>query len=498
MDAALALPGSKSITNRALILGALATEPTEATLIRRPLRSRDTLLMAGALEQLGARIAAQPFPGEEAGEDAGAGPDALTVAPLGTPAATSAVSAQVDVGNAGTVLRFVPPVATLVTGDVAFDGDPRARERPVGGLLGALRGLGAHVEDGGRAALPFRIIGGGGIRGGAVSLDASGSSQLISALLLAGARFRDGVRACHEGPPVPSAPHIAMTVQMLRAAGVDAGQEHDAGRPVWWVRPGPVRPGVVDVEPDLSNAAPFLAAALVTGGSVTITGWPERTNQPGDALRELLTEAGARCDLTPAGLTVRGGAATHGITASLRDVSELAPVLTALAALASSPSRFTGIGHMRSHETDRLAALAAEINALGGDVRELPDGLEIRPRKLRADGPGGSGSGVFGTHDDHRLVMAAAVLGLAVPGLRVGNPATVGKTLPAFTSLWAAMLTGQADTGQADTGEAAAGEAVGGATPAGEAVTRGAAEAQPGRGERPAGPVPAGSPERTP
>jgi 3-phosphoshikimate 1-carboxyvinyltransferase len=425
VDATVPLPGSKSITNRALVLAALADPSAGISVIRRPLRSRDTLLMAGALAAMGAGIS------DEAGD--------LNVRPLGT----QPVDTRVDVGNAGTVLRFVPPVATLVTGEVAFDGDPRARERPVGALLGALRLLGAQIEDGGRAALPFAILGRGVIEGGTVTLDASGSSQLISALLLAGARFTDGVEARHEGPPVPSAPHIAMTVAMLRAAGVDAGAEPAGGSPAWRVRPGPIRPGVVDVEPDLSNAAPFLAAALATGGRVTIPGWPEHTTQPGDALRELLTEAGGRCELSAAGLTVHGGGRIRGFTANLRDVSELAPVLTALAALAETPSRFTGIGHMRSHETDRLAALAGEINALGGDVTELPDGLEVRPRRLSADGR--DGARAFGSHDDHRLVMAAAVLGLAVPGVRVENPATVAKTLPGFTSLWAEMLGASAD-----------------------------------------------------
>ena len=435
--ATVTLPGSKSITNRALVLAALAGESGPPGLIRRPLRSRDTLLMAGALRALGARVqetggdAGDACDEDDENTEAGAGQcGALTVRPLGA----GKPDGKVDVGNAGTVLRFVPPLAALVTGEVAFDGDPRARQRPVGELLGALRHLGAEVDDGGRAALPFSIRGGGGIRGGAVTIDASGSSQLISALLLAGARFGQGVRVRHEGPPVPSAPHIAMTVAMLRAAGVDAGSGRDGdGRPAWWVRPGPVRPGVVDVEPDLSNAAPFLAAALVTGGSVTVSGWPERTAQPGDALRELLTEAGGRSEVTGAGLTVRGGGEIRGFRADLRDVSELAPVLTALAALASTPSRFTGIGHMRAHETDRLAALAREINALGGAVTELPDGLEIRPRPLHA-------AGATASYDDHRLVMAAAVLGLAVPGLRVQNPGTVAKTLPGFTSLWADML----------------------------------------------------------
>ncbi len=437
--AVVTLPGSKSITNRALVLAALADGPG---LIRRPLRARDTLLMAAALRTLGVGIDEDPVNAD------GAPGSSWRVTP-GPPGAGDGGVRTVDVGNAGTVLRFVPPIAALTLGKVAFDGDPRARERPVGPLITALRELGAVIDDGGRGALPFTVAGRGHLAGGAVTLDASGSSQLISALLLAGARFDKGVEVHHQGPPVPSSPHVAMTVGMLNDAGV---RVDSTGPDSWRVHPGPLRARSVDVEPDLSSAAPFLAAALVTGGAVTIPGWPARTTQPGDVLRELLVAMGGRCDLTAAGLTVHGSAAIHGMTADLRDVTELVPVLTALAALASSPSRFTGIAHMRLHETDRLAALAREINTLGGQVTELPDGLVITPRPLHAasaaaattagpDKPRDGGAGhAFATYDDHRLVMAAAVLGLAVPGIRVANAATVAKTLPGFTQLWTEML----------------------------------------------------------
>ncbi|HKB30095.1 MAG TPA: 3-phosphoshikimate 1-carboxyvinyltransferase [Streptosporangiaceae bacterium] len=437
VHAVVPLPGSKSITNRALVLAALADGPG---LIKRPLRARDTLLMAAALRALGAGIE------EEYASTDGTPVPCWRVTPCPRSAGAPGVRA-VDVGNAGTVLRFVPPVAALTLGRVAFDGDPRARERPVGPLLGALRELGVVIDDDGRGALPFTVAGRGYVPGRAVTLDASGSSQLVSALLLAGARFDKGVEVHHQGPPVPSSPHVAMTIGMLRDAGV---RVEATGPDSWRVHPGPLRAGSVDVEPDLSNAAPFLAAALVTGGTVTIPGWPARTTQPGDVLRDLLARMGGNCKLTAAGLTVRGSGPIHGIAADLRDVTELVPVLTALAALASSPSRFTGIAHMRLHETDRIAALAREINALGGQVSELPGGLVITPRPLRAAGaagPAGAGSTggaragrAFATYDDHRLVMAAAVLGLAVPGLRVANAATVGKTLPGFTQLWAQML----------------------------------------------------------
>ncbi len=324
-----------------------------------------------------------------------------------------------DVGNAGTVLRFVPPAAVLADADVEFRGDDRAAARPVGPLLAALRELGAVIDDRGRGAVPFTVRGRGGISGGTVTLDASGSSQLVSGLLLSAPRYDKGVEVRHEGRRVPSAPHIAMTVQMLRDAGaeVEVGTRYRGGPgarasvpDLWHVHPGVLRPAVVGVEPDLSNAAPFLAAALVTGGSVTIAGWPERTSQPAGQILDLLTRMGASCSPTAGGMQVTGAGTIHGIAADLGDVPELVPVLTALAALADSPSAFTGIGHMRGHESDRLAALAGEIGALGGDVAEREDGLEIRPRPLRGDGV------LFSSHDDHRMVMAAAVLGLALPG----------------------------------------------------------------------------------
>ncbi len=413
--ARLRLPGSKSITNRALVLAALSYS---AAVIRGPLKARDTSLAVAALRALGCSI-------REYGTD---------LAVSGGLPATGPV--RVDVGNAGTVLRFLPAVAALTTASAEFDGDPRARERPVGGLLVALRALGADIDDGGRAALPFTVRGSGTVRGGSVTLDASGSSQLVSGLLLAAPHFVLGAEVHHEGPPLPSLPHIEMTVRMLRAAGAEV--EAGAGtRPsIWRVRSGPVNLGDFTVEPDLSNAGPFLAAALVTGGSVTVQDWPRDSLQAADAIREVLTRMGADCSLGPDGLTVTGTGTIRGIEADLRDIPELCLPLTALAALASGPSVFTGVGHTRAQETDRLAAIAKEINALGGDVAEQPDGLTVRPRPLRAGGH------AFDSYDDHRMVMAAAVLGLAVPGIEVLNAATVGKTFPDFTALWAELVGG--------------------------------------------------------
>jgi 3-phosphoshikimate 1-carboxyvinyltransferase len=427
VSAHVRLPASKSITNRALVLAALGDGPA---VIANPLRARDTRLAAGALRTLGHEIT-------ESRTD-------WVITP-GQPAPGSEVS--VDLGNAGTVMRFVPALAALTSAVVFFDGDERIRLRPIGQLLAALRRLGARIEDGGRAAVPFTVHGRGAVRGGTVVLDASGSSQLVSGLLLAAPRFDEGIEVRHEGPPVPSAPHIAMTVRMLRAAGASV-QELDSGaggRPeAWRVRPGRLDLGSVTVEPDLSNAGPFLAAALVTGGTITIPDWPADSLQAAGAILDVLGQMGARYSVGPGGLTISGTGRIHGVTADLRDVAELAPVLAAAATMAESPSVFTGLAHIRTHETDRLAALAKEINALGGDITELPDGLRIRPRALRA----GAAGRPFGTYDDHRMVMAAAVLGLAVPGLLVAGADTVAKTFPDFMDVWEVLTRGDgADAG---------------------------------------------------
>ncbi len=420
--ARLRLPGSKSITNRALVLAALSDSPS---VVRAPLEARDTRLAVAALRVLGCSIS-------ESGSGTG-----LAVSPR------SAVSGPVavDVGNAGTVMRFLPAVAALTGASAVFDGDPRARERPVGALLTALRALGADIDDGGRGALPFTVHGRGAVRGGTVTLDASGSSQLVSGLLLAAPRFELGTEVRHEGPPVPSLPHIEMSVRMLRAAGAEVEAGGGTRPSTWRVRPGRLGLGDFTVEPDLSNAGPFFAAALVTGGSVTVRDWPHDSLQAAGPILDVLTRMGARCSFGPDGLTVTGTGTICGIEADLRDIPELCLPLTSVAALASGPSTFTGVGHTRAQETDRLAAIAKEVNALGGDVTEQPDGLEIRPRPLRAAGR------AFESYDDHRMVMAGAVLGLAVPGIEVLNVATVGKTFPDFAALWEEMVRGSTARG---------------------------------------------------
>jgi 3-phosphoshikimate 1-carboxyvinyltransferase len=405
--ASVALPGSKSLTNRLLLLAALADGPSRVV---APLRARDTQLMADALRTLGVEIA-----------DDGA--DWLvTPGPLH--------GGAVDTGLAGTVMRFVPPLAALAEGDVTFDGDAYARERPMATLLDGLRQAGVEVDDGGRGRLPFTVHGRGSVAGGTVHLDASASSQFVSGLLLAGARYDKGIEIVHTGEgAVPSQPHIEMTLDVLRSAGVEAV---GVGANAWHVASGPIVPGTWVVEPDLSNAAPFVAAAVVTGGTVHVPGWPATTTQAGDALRNLLTEMGAAVHLDADGLTVTGTGSISGLVADLRDVGELTPVLAAIAALADSESSFYGIGHLRGHETDRLAALCTELSRLGGDVAEHSDGLSITPTTLHG--------GRWHAYADHRMATAGAVLGLVVDGVEIDDVACTTKTLPDFPGMWSAML----------------------------------------------------------
>nr|WP_308113567.1 3-phosphoshikimate 1-carboxyvinyltransferase [Kineosporia corallincola] len=421
VSATVSLPGSKSLTNRYLVLAALADEPSR---LRAPLRSRDTLLMAQAMRGLGTGV-------EDAGATGAFGADwMVTPGELRGPA-------MIDVGLAGTVMRFVPPVAALATGDIAFDGDPHARVRPMGPIISALRGLGVTVVESDEGRLPFVVRGSGSVRGGTLEIDASASSQFVSALLLAGARFEEGLTLRHVGGPVPSEPHITMTVEALRDVGVVVD---DSEPDVWRVEPGRVGGLDVMVEPDLSNAAPFLAAAVVAGGEITVPAWPQYTTQAGDHLRDLFDSMGADVSLHRDGLTVRGTGELYGLDADLSAAGELTPTVAALAALAETPSHLRGIAHLRGHETDRLKALATEINRLGGDVTETEDGLIIRPARLHG--------GVFHSYADHRMATAGAVIGLKVPGVSVENIGTTAKTLPEFTQLWERMLTPQDGPGR--------------------------------------------------
>lgn len=415
LASSLKVPGSKSLTNRELVLSALATGPS---LLRAPLHSRDTAIMADALRELGTVI--DEIPG-----DGRFGPDWLV-----TPHELSGGS-SIDCGLAGTVMRFVPMVAALALGPVAFDGDPAARKRPMRATVEALRALGVDVTDDGRGTLPFSLYGMGSVDGGDLAVDASTSSQFISALLLVAARFTQGLKLRHTGSVLPSLPHIEMTIGTLAARGVEVERPTPD---TWAVAPGPIAPRDVDIEPDLSNAAPFLAAALVAGGTVTIDGWPASTTQVGDQLAELLAAFGATAHRSPSTLTIDGGLGAlgggrlSGVTLDLGECGELAPTLVALAALADGPSVFTGIGHLRGHETDRLAALSAEINSLGGSVTELDDGLAIDPKPLNG--------GVWHSYEDHRMATAGAIIGLAIDDIDIDDIGTTAKTLPEFPALW--------------------------------------------------------------
>ena len=419
ITATVVLPASKSETNRALILAALASGPS---VITGGLEARDTQLMRDALRTLGVRI-------EESGRQWQVNPP-QSFAPGGT----------IDCGLAGTVMRFVPPVAALADGTVRFDGDQQAYARPMAPLLGALKLLGARV-DGNGYSLPFNLTGNPQLPGGDITVDASASSQFLSGLLLAGARYANGIDIQHVGGEIPSRPHIQMTLAMLRARGVEI---NDTVPDRWVVTPGAIQPLDVTIEPDLSNAAPFLAAAAITGGTVTIPNWPARTLQPGDAIREILQDFGARVDLDGSNLEVQGTDQLHAVDLDLSESAELTPVVAALAALADDTSHLRGIAHIRGHETDRLAALETELDRLGSHVRQTHDGLIIHPRILGGD--------LWHTYADHRMAQAGALLGLLVPEIVLDDIGCTGKTMPEFEQLWMKMID--------DSVEAAAGEAI--------------------------------------
>lgn len=414
VHATITIPGSKSVTNRALILSALAQTPS---ILHKPLRSRDTELMAQGLRSLGVAI-------EEKVDSNGDELWTITPGPLFGPA-------SIDVGNAGTVMRFLPPLAALARGLVNFDGDPRSHERPLGPVITALEKLGVSIDHKNRYALPLTINGSGSLKGGVIEIDASSSSQFVSALLLIGPAMKEGITVRHIGKSLPSQPHIDMTIEMLRLFGAVVDDSKDGE---WRVEAGKLIGQDLVIEPDLSNAAPFMSMALVCGGSIIIRDWPRSTTQPGDALRDIFTRMGGSMEFVSDGLKISGDGNIKGIDIDLHDVGELTPSIAAVAALANSPSSLRGIGHLRLHETDRLAALTKEINGLGGKVSEEESALHFQPSPLH--------SGAFHTYDDHRLATAGAVIGLRINGLEVENIETTRKTIPDFPGLWSLTLNG--------------------------------------------------------
>ena len=413
ISATVTIPGSKSATNRALILAALATTPSR---IRKPLSSRDTDLMVKGLQSLGCKI-------EQVKTDQGFDYQVIPGKLTGP--------TQIDVGNAGTVMRFLPPIAALATGLIHFDGDERSHQRPIGPVLSALEQLGVSVEHNNKYKLPITINGAGKIKGGTVEIDASASSQFVSALLLVAPATQEGITIKNISPSLPSAPHIEMTIQMLEKFGATVQRTASS----WSVKPCQLIGQDLVIEPDLSNAAPFMAAAMICGGSVQVSDWPLSTTQPGDQLRSIFTKMGAKVELNASGLTITGSGKIDGIDIDLGDVGELTPSIAAVASLATTPSALRGISHLRLHETDRLSALANEINNLGGSVTEGPGDLIIKPSKMNA-------SQIFRSYEDHRMATAGAIIGLAVEGVIVENIETTRKTLSDFPGMWQGMLDG--------------------------------------------------------
>ncbi|MBW3080657.1 3-phosphoshikimate 1-carboxyvinyltransferase [Bifidobacterium saguinibicoloris] len=436
LDSTVTIPGSKSLSNRYLMLAALGTKPV--TLVGL-LRSRDTELMMGALEALG--VTCTPDPDDDT---------TVTV----TPPADGRFHGNVDVycGLAGTVMRFVPGLALLADDVVRFDGDEQAYARPMKPVLDGLEQLGAtityHGEEG---FLPFSVTpprhdrgdastdGEGAPRRAHVAIDSSQSSQFISGLLLIASRLPGGLTLTHTGEKTPSLPHIRMTVADVAAAGGHVDADEDAR--TWTAAHADLQlPGRVVVEPDLSNAAPFLGAALIAGGTVRVPHWPASTTQPGGLLPGYLERMGATvtfpeedgvrtCQVTSDGTI-------HGLgDFDLTAAGEIAPSLAAILVFADAPTRMIGIGHLRGHETNRLAALVAEITRIGGAARELEDGIEITPVP-RAELHGA----VMESYADHRMATFAAMIGLSVPGVHVVDVETTRKTLPDFVGMWTRLL----------------------------------------------------------
>ena len=400
------MPGSKSMTARALVLGTLSDGPS---VVSNGLEARDSALMRQAVSTLGATVT-QSESGwriEPAGHE---------VAPQST----------IDCGLSGTVMRFVPGIASLTSTEATFVGDAQAGHRPVAPVLDALRQLGVDVDA--AQSLPFVVRGAGRAPGGACEIDASASSQFVSGVLLPAARFADGATVTNIGPPVPNRPHLAMTTRMLVRHGVEVGAQGES----WSVASGSISAHDWAIEPDLSNAVPFFAAAMLTGGRVSVPHLAEDSVQPVDDVGELLQQLGADVALGAAGMTVTGTGRVAGGTLDLRNLGELTPAVVALAMTADAPTTIKGVGYLRGHETDRLAALSAEAERVGGLVSIRDDELVVTPRRLHP--------AVWHSYRDHRMATAGAIVGLVVPGMQVDDIESTSKTFPTFPELWLQLL----------------------------------------------------------
>lgn len=408
IEAACAIPGSKSESNRALVLAALGNGPSKLTGV---LKARDTELMISGLRKLGVEITLE-------------GDSALVDPPREFEAA------DIDCGLAGTVARFLPPLAALGTGESSFYGDPKMSERPISPLLDGLKQLGAVCTA---DSVPFSISTPNGLSGREVTIDSSGSSQFVSGLLLSAARFPNGIVLRHEGNSVPSLPHIEMTMSMLRQRGIGVSYADLT----WTVEPGEISALDQRIEPDLSNAAAFLIAGVITGGKVTVPGWPAETTQPGDLIRDVFEKLGASSEPGPDGLSAWTEGELVGCDLDMHAASELTPAVAALAVFANGVTRITGVGHIRGHETNRIEAIVRELRALGVNAEELTDGLAI-------EGVGASGklspTRPFDTYADHRMVHLGALLALKCEELKVSDPQAAAKTMPDFVQRWEAMV----------------------------------------------------------
>ncbi|HTW88904.1 MAG TPA: 3-phosphoshikimate 1-carboxyvinyltransferase [Candidatus Binataceae bacterium] len=405
LDAAITPPGSKSITNRALLLAAMASG---SSAIEGALFSDDTRQMAGALAQLGFQITADEARGR--------------IEIVGNGGTIPVSDANLSIGGAGTAMRFLAAFATLGHGRLRIDGNQRMRERPMGELLDTLTSLGARAfsEHGNRC--PPVIIERGPERfaGGSASIDARTSSQFVSALLMPAPLWRDGLRLQVEGET--ARPFIEMTLRLMERRGarssvagnmliVPGGQSYQAGS--------------FTVEPDASAASYFAAAAALAGGTVRIRGLDASSVQGDIAFMRVLERMGAAVRFENSEIAVSGRGRLTGVDLAMNAMPDMVPTLAALAPFASSPTRIRGVAFIRHHESDRLRALAVELARIGASVREFDDGLLIEPAS-------GLRPAAIETYDDHRIAMAFAVAGLRLPGLKIRNPGCVAKTYPNF------------------------------------------------------------------
>jgi len=411
VEATVVLPGSKSDTNRALLLAALA-EGT--SVIEGALFAEDTGYMARALQALGFAVVDDPAS------------QRFTV--TGAGGAIPATTADLFIGNAGTAARFLTAACALGHGRYRLDGVPRMRQRPIQPLLDGLAQLGGRARSILGTGCPPVLIEGQGLTGGTARLPGDTSSQFISALLMVAPYARDGVTIEVVGPLV-SAPYLDLTTAVMAAFGV---QVETAPGPRFVVAPGQrYRARHYRVEPDATAASYFFAAAAVTGGRVRIPGLTRQSRQGDIRFVEVLAAMGCAVTWGPDFIEVQGPDALRGVTVDMRDISDTALTLAAIAPLATTPTEIRGLAHTRHQETDRVHALATELQRLGVPVEELPDGLRIRPAAVQP--------GVVETYHDHRIAMSFAVLGLRVPGIGLRNPQCVRKTFPDFFDRLAAL-----------------------------------------------------------